>query len=349
MKKEFYFLVASFLLSSCVSDELVNDAGTSSINYEDMVQKEKEVVDLYYQSSVTSATPEDTLCNFPLQSRSNVSYPEWMRNVSGRKYLSELSIPGSHETCARVGGALVQCQSLSLAAQLNTGIRFLDIRCRHIGDAFAIHHGVVYQNLTFGNDVRNVCIDFLRSHPSECIIMMVKPEHKEERCTRSFEQTMRSYIRGCEQYFYLAERMPTLDEARGKIVLMRRFDTYGGPLGNKLNFRDNATFTSYSSITARIQDKYHVALIWDRGWKWQQVRAVLDEATRDSNMQTLYINYGSGGSSGCYPNAVADYVNPKIKSYLMNLKLGGNVKTKRVGAIMEDFVYDPTAIIQLNY
>lgn len=105
----------------------------------------------------------------------------WMSQVLGSKKLSELNIPGTHESCARYGGPLAACQTLSLQEQLEAGIRFIDIRCRHIGDGngndiFTIHHDVFYQNLTFGTGVRDVCIDFLKKNPTECIVMSIKEE-----------------------------------------------------------------------------------------------------------------------------------------------------------------------------
>jgi 1-phosphatidylinositol phosphodiesterase len=71
-----------------------------------------------------------------------------MSDVPGSRLLSQLVLPGTHDSCARSGGSLVACQTRTLAEQLKAGIRFLDIRCRHISDAFAIHHGPVFQNPT---------------------------------------------------------------------------------------------------------------------------------------------------------------------------------------------------------
>ena len=69
----------------------------------------------------------------------------WMGAVSGKKRVSELSIPGTHDS-----GALhepfpgtTKCQTLGIAQQLAIGVRFLDIRCRSVHNAFAIYHGPV--------------------------------------------------------------------------------------------------------------------------------------------------------------------------------------------------------------
>lgn len=339
------FLSMTFLmlaLGSCTTDELTTEH-QPAVAVRDMLQLEKEIVNQYY-GNATNRQEEIPVSTTKTRSVT-ASLTDWMADLPDDMYMSEVNIPGTHETCARVGGPLVQCQDLSLEEQLNAGVRFLDIRCRHIGDGFTIHHGPVYQNLTFGNDVRNICIDFLIDHPNEFIVMLVKPEHTEENCTRPFEATMENYIKGLEKYFYLTEKMPTVGEIRGKIVLLRRFDDYSStiPLGNKINFKDNATFTSTTSIKARVQDKYYVAVLWDRDWKWQQVKSLLTEAKNSNEKNTLFINYGSGSSTGCYPYSVAAYVNPQIENYLR-----GSGDYARCGTIMIDFVHtDNPAIPQL--
>ena len=73
----------------------------------------------------------------------------WMKEVSNRK-VSELTIPGTHDTCCTKKLDFCQTQTYSLTCQLRDGIRFFDIRCRHIENVFAIHHGLVYCGIMFG-------------------------------------------------------------------------------------------------------------------------------------------------------------------------------------------------------
>jgi hypothetical protein len=60
---------------------------------------------------------------------------KWMSYIDGNKKLSELTIPGTHDTCAEdvnkgeVVREFVQTQNKPLNEQLDAGIRFLDIRC----------------------------------------------------------------------------------------------------------------------------------------------------------------------------------------------------------------------------
>src|SRR5439155_23215825 len=121
--------------------------------------------------------------------------------------------------------------------------RFVDIRCRHIGDAFAIHHGSIYQNMNF-DDVLNACFSFLTSNPGECIIMSVKEEYDPSNNTRTFEQTFDAYTAKNPTHWYLGDAVPTLGSVRGKIVLLRRFSAASTPKGiDATNWADNTTFT----------------------------------------------------------------------------------------------------------
>ncbi|WP_300464637.1 hypothetical protein [Desulfobacula sp.] len=45
---------------------------------------------------------------------------------------------------------------MSLAQQLDSGIRAFDIRLRHLNNSFTVHHGAAYQNATFGNNASRV-------------------------------------------------------------------------------------------------------------------------------------------------------------------------------------------------
>src|SRR5262245_3282787 len=102
----------------------------------------------------------------------------WMTTLPSDASLASLSMPGSHNSCARFdpflpfGGGTTRCQDRDIGEQLRLGIRFLDVRCRHICDKFDIYHGFVSQNLTFAS-VQDACVDFLHAHSSETILMSV--------------------------------------------------------------------------------------------------------------------------------------------------------------------------------
>ncbi|MDZ3952292.1 hypothetical protein U0X36_04905 [Bacillus thuringiensis] len=99
--------------------------------------------------------------------------------------ISQLSIPGTRGSMALHGETsfdenLTRNQRMNLATQLQAGVRYFDMRCRHIGDSFSMHHGPVYQHARFGADVLDVITLFLRNNPQEIILMRVKEEHDPE-------------------------------------------------------------------------------------------------------------------------------------------------------------------------
>ena len=146
--------------------------------------------------------------------------------------------------------------------------------------------------------------------------MQIKEEYIATENTRTFEETLKSYINAFEEFFYLEENSPTLDKVRGKIVILRRFSSIITPLGNYLEFQDNTIFTSVTTITARIQDCYNVPTLFDRAKKWQQVSSILIEAMQNTDKDKLFVNFGTGSSAFCYPYAVADYITPLIGVYV---------------------------------
>ncbi|MEI8634170.1 hypothetical protein P4S72_23265 [Vibrio sp. PP-XX7] len=66
-------------------------------------------------------------------------------NVNDSVPLSAMTIPGTYDSGAMyepVSGT-AKTQNLSIQAQLNIGVRYLDIRLRHYNDALIVHHGSI--------------------------------------------------------------------------------------------------------------------------------------------------------------------------------------------------------------
>ncbi|MFI1979436.1 phosphatidylinositol-specific phospholipase C [Streptomyces wedmorensis] len=144
----------------------------------------------------------------------------WMGGHGDATDLRRLTIPGTHDSGARFGGAWSECQNTTIAQQLDSGIRFLDVRCRVTGGSFAIHHGASYQNMMFG-DVLVACRDFLAAHPSETVLMRVKQEYSQE-SDATFRAVFDDYLdrRGWRPLFRIGDTLPLLGEARGRVVLL---------------------------------------------------------------------------------------------------------------------------------
>jgi 1-phosphatidylinositol phosphodiesterase len=187
-----------------------------------------------------------------------------------------------------------------LEAQLEAGIRVLDIRCRHVNNKFAIHHGIEFQHMWF-DQVLQTLVAFVRKNPSEFVLMRVKEEYTPSNNSRSFEATFEMYREkaAVQEYFWNPSEKNTLNpqvkDLRGKIVVLDNFSstsTYG------LNYGDPTIF--------EIQDDFRFFTNWDLYRKWTEVKTTLLKAdeSRSAKEDTIYVNYLSG-SYGAFPYFVA--------------------------------------------
>jgi 1-phosphatidylinositol phosphodiesterase len=171
---------------------------------------------------------------------------EWMSRVPDGFSLSRLSIPGTHDS-----GALYEfknvpdtarAQSLTIAEQLNIGVRFLDIRLKRINNSdLKITHGrdlfETDQRIVFGKDVVEPIRNFLRAHPTESIMMSIKEESDPKNdpknpITKTFEEILRQNMEdypaddrgGKFKGWHTDSAIPNLGSVRGQIVLLRRFE-----------------------------------------------------------------------------------------------------------------------------
>ncbi|WP_345197531.1 phosphatidylinositol-specific phospholipase C [Kistimonas scapharcae] len=214
---------------------------------------------------------------------------DWMAILPGDKRLSRLSLPGTHNSLSFYGGDIVQTQSMSLTNQLLSGIRVLDIRVRHFYDKFAIHHGFVFQNAYFGPDVMAPITAFLAANPTETVVMRLREEYNAQGNTRSFNQTFQDYKNRYGAFIWRPySNNPTLDEIRGKIVILQNFS--GSRHGINYGYLDR-------------QDSYSVSTNWDLYSKWQKVKAHVEKAEH-GRRDIIYANF-LNASGGSFPYFVA--------------------------------------------
>ncbi len=168
---------------------------------------------------------------------SYVDGPCWMKYVDDNKFLDELSIPGTHDsgTCSvdndtEPQSSQVKCQQDYIPTQLLEGIRYFDIRLGKGNDP-GICHGDFYLFKKDGyylhlSDVIGYFKTFLSENPREALIMLASrgnDEATDDSVTTAFAKVMDDK----PDLFYTSSHVPTLGEARGKIVLLRRFRLAG--------------------------------------------------------------------------------------------------------------------------
>ena len=268
-----------------------------------------------------------------------VDQSNWMAALEGKKRLSEFTIPGTHDSGAlhELVPGTAQCQILPISPQLSIGVRFLDVRCVINNGELMIYHGSVDQQLSF-QSVLNDCTSFLKAHKGETIIISIQKEHKDDDGTR-FEQVFDSYTSTNPDMWLLNATIPKLDEARGKIVLLRRFEAATVPKGiaaAPADWKDNQSFTIQRAAEIHVQDKYALDNTED---KWPEIQPLLQEAF-NGKPDVLYLNFTSGYFKKTFldipdiPRA-ANAVNPLVYNYFDKAPPG------HYGVIVMDFADQP--------
>jgi 1-phosphatidylinositol phosphodiesterase len=279
----------------------------------------------------------------------------WMTNLPDATLVSDLDIPGTHDSGALFDSPYwsdtAKCQYYGIWDQLNMGVRYLDIRCRMIDNKFTIHHGAVYQYLNY-DDVLTTCKNFLNANPNETIVMHVKEEHNAQNCSLSFQQIFANYVRDYPNLFYRDCKIPTLGEARGRIVLVRRFQwdnsvtpdvPYFGIWG--MAWADNTPYqiwnTGCGEDKVYLQDKYEHLNEED---KWPYVLNFHKNIINKAPAKALILNYISGNYKKKIlfwhtpiPGIVdmANYTNRKLMLDLVNHPMA---KYHKMGVLAMDYI-----------
>lgn len=153
---------------------------------------------------------------------------KWMKNIPDNTLLSDINLPGTHNSATKyVQFAFIsQCQKSSIYEQLNIGVRFLDIRVEEAGNRLKLVHSFCNcyspadkKKLLFSEDVVEDCSKFLKENPSETILFSLKRDNGSSQ-EKVFDLFFNKHL--SDKIWYKENRIPSLGEARGKIVLIRR-------------------------------------------------------------------------------------------------------------------------------
>ncbi len=265
----------------------------------------------------------------------------WMKNIPDSWRLSDMSIPGTHDSATSkmhwsyVTRDYAITQGETIAQQLKDGIRFLDLRVGACGKddknqgsdnrldlwhgdlPWEYHCGVSYESTL--NDI----MSFLKDNPSETVIVSIKEENHTS--PKDFLGMLQPYFDSTSYKWFLENRVPTLGEARGKIVLFRRFN-YTGTLG--LNMRDNwandacSEFTN-GHMTTYVEDVYCTLSNWStvsqRAARKVEYITNAQNKVNDSRGNVLGIIFWSHSFSPLAgPETYARAVNSKMFGHVFN-------------------------------
>ncbi|NXN39973.1 PLCX3 protein, partial [Rhinoptilus africanus] len=239
--------------------------------------------------------------------------PDWMAGLPDTLPLSCLSIPGTHDSLSLFGGRRLRCQSWGLEAQLASGIRFLDVRCKLARGELYIYHLCTFQQASLREVLRRT-LRFLSAHPSEAVLMRIKEELPIFSQPGFAAQLHRCLLEEGQGRVWCREEVPTLGQVRGKIVVLEALaqEVLGIP---------------YEQLS--ISDAWNV-LSLER--KWARARRHLERAA-SGDPTTMHLTFCSGNGLFTCPEEVARFVNRRCYQHLRRRR-GQPV---RWGVVIMDF------------
>ena len=162
---------------------------------------------------------------------------DWMSRLDDSLPLNQIVLPGTHDSATQYVqlGFFSKCQALEIGGQLEAGFRYLDIRLGFRDGAPVLMHGFTlcktgplpWDGALQLEQVLEQCYAFLEEHPGETVLLAVKLEHGDE-TPAQLEQALEDCISEQPDRWLLTDRIPTLGQARGKLVLLRRYEDEAG-------------------------------------------------------------------------------------------------------------------------
>ena len=277
---------------------------------------------------------------------------DWMAALDDNLPLSEVVLPGTHDSATKYVqlAFFSKCQAKDIGAQLEAGYRYLDIRIDlNDGETPSLSHGFAacrtgalpWSGRLYLDRVLEQCYAFLQAHPTETIVFAVKHEHGSA-STEYIEKVMHSYTEQWPDAWLLTDHIPTVGEARGKLVLLRRYeDTVG--LGSESGLpmlwvnqsenddvSRNVAAEDNGSYTLWVQDRFK----YGTEDKWAAFTAGMTAGKTDAD--ALSLNFLS-------TNGTAAYGHPYSHAKYLNARLTELPQTELKGWIIVDFATAPLA------
>lgn len=288
----------------------------------------------------------------------------WITPLDGNIYVSQMSIPGSHdaatgeEMATFVGDWFGATQEKTLDKQWEMGARAFDLRpaIATSSDELWLYHGSTKVSISWATAMNTIKAK-LTDNPGEFAIVLFR--HEDESAsgkntnTDDFNTYMTDYVNKNKDWIVDWKPDLTIDEARGKLILISRFSgswEYGcftgwghGQEGVTTTLK-NATGTK--SATMYVQDYFSTS---SHDAKWSSIESYLNISrtfhTDPTKVNAWMINHCSGyvpgflgASTSSRYRSNAAYQNPKLISYLQSETWEGST-----GIILFDYVASGTS------
>lgn len=256
----------------------------------------------------------------------------WMANVPNNTFLSQLSIPGSHDAgtghgvnnymVVVSGSNYAVTQEKTLTEQWNSGIRAFDLRPAVDGSSLRIYHGIISTNLYMDNALSTLC-SLLDSHPTEVCIVIMRHESDSDNNDSSWGTKMKTLLTSAPTSSHAINFNPEakLGDVRGKLLILSR-DTYDtNPIGGYITgWGFNSNFSQQQGGQIKgvgtqgplyVQDFYDVSASGAPATKTASVQRMLQFSTQENTNPALWVinqtsGYSKTGSAFGYTFATSD-------------------------------------------
>ena len=253
---------------------------------------------------------------------------DWMKELDGELPLNQIVLPGSHDSATQYVqlAYFSRCQSLGIAGQLEAGARYLDIRLGTDGktEGFKLMHG--FTNCKTGffggaltlDRVLDDCFAFLDAHPGETVLFAAKYEHGDLEVP-AVQTRLAAYIAQRPEKWLLTDAIPTLGEARGRLVLLRRWEDeagLGAAAGIPFLWEDqkghedvslNTALTDEGAFRLWVQDRFE----YESADKWAAFTAGLAAPAGEGDVVLSFLSTKGEAAYG-HPYQFAEKLNRKL-------------------------------------
>ncbi|MDF7774717.1 phosphatidylinositol-specific phospholipase C domain-containing protein [Sphingomonas sp. AOB5] len=289
-----------------------------------------------------------------------VDRKNWMSAIPDTQSVGRIALPGTHDAATHTAWAsnwnyaalgwgiarvrlykkFVQCQAIDVAAQLDHGVRFLDLRVKHENGELPLYHGSAYLDWKLP-EALDMVEKFLKANPTETVLVSIKDEDGGDRSGTSdaIKKLLEARAKASPKTPapYTKSIVPVLKDVRGKWVLINRtYETKG--FGIFANLKDNAVYNEEqvqgdgTKVRFAIQDVYAPLTIegnwagkaWDvftnvfKSSLSRKIEAIrkgyAETATDQDDLRIAFISANDWPSRT--PGEFADDLNPQVRKFL---------------------------------
>ncbi|KAL4506037.1 hypothetical protein ABPG72_013798 [Tetrahymena utriculariae] len=251
----------------------------------------------------TKRKPQNDLLQSNLYQQTN----NWLSQINDETYVSNINIPGTHESMALHSYftlSIPVCQKWLLKDQLESGIRFLDIRIKENRNGrLPIHHDIVFQKAYFEEDVLNVCEQFLAQNPTEFVIIMIRIEQRDNNApplSSRFDQIVQQRK---PNLFSFESSIPKIKEIRGKIWIWN---------GNNWNYKGFSIYNMQKTGVLVRQDDYDCPIKQKKKLIKDTHDLAIQFHQNRKNGTEIYLNQTNGSQWNDWPSSYAEEINKYV-------------------------------------